>query len=241
MKWLSTFAIFLATAFAIQEFDVASVKPSVGSPRKGGSRNDPSLFAAHNATLYSLILRAYQIQDYQLSGGPAWAESDRYDVDARTPNAATEEQKRAMLRALLADRFHLAIHRQTKTFPVYVLTVAKGGPKFGPYFQTLKDGDPFPPDQKRLQLGGSLKDFTLSLRRNMKMFDPATGPVAPGTDIPPILDQTGLTGEYSILVSYDSHEDWAGILEHQLGLKLDLRKEPVEFVIVDHAEKPSAN
>jgi uncharacterized protein (TIGR03435 family) len=177
----------------------------------------------------------------QLSGGPAWIENDRFDVDARPEHPSTPEQVNLMLRSLLADRFQLTLHREILTQAVYVLTVAKGGPKFGPYFQRMKEGDPFPPDGGRIQVGGSLKNFAFLLRSNMRLYDPSTGPVARGSDVPPILDHTGLSGEYSILLSYDTHEDWQAILEHQLGLKLDLHKEPVEALIVNHVAKPSGN
>ncbi len=237
LVWLA--AIFAVVALSRQtpSFEVSSVKPSVsgGRGRKGGL-SDPTLFSLHNSTLKSMILRSYDIQDYQLSGGPAWIEEDRYDIDARPEHPATHEQMMPMLRSLLADRFQLAIHRETKTLAVYVLTVAKGGPKFGPNFQRLKDGDPLPPAQGLLQLGGDLKNVIFGLRQNMRLFDPSTY-----ADVPPILDQTGLDGEYSILVSYDTHDDWPALLEHQFGLKLEPRKEPIEILIVDHAAKPSGN
>jgi uncharacterized protein (TIGR03435 family) len=75
----------------------------------------------------------------------------------------------------------------------------------------------------------------------MRIFDPATGPVVPSAEIPPILDRTGIEGEYSILISYDAQEDWLALLERQLGLKLEARKEPVELLVIDHAAKPSEN
>ena len=94
----------------------------------------------------------------------------------------------------------------------------------------------FPEDRVRMQLGGPMKHFIFLLRANMRLRDPLRA-----ADFPPILDHTGLTGEYSILVSHDPREEWPEILEHQLGLKLELRKEPVEVLIVDHAARPSAN
>ena len=249
LVWLS--AIFAAVLFSQQSptFEVASVKlssdggggKSASRGSKGGGFRNPTLFSFHSATLKTLILRAYGLQDYQLSGGPGWIENDRYDIDARPERPETPEQMLLMLRSLLVDRFQLRIHRETKTQATYVLTIAKGGPKFGAYFQRLKAGAAFPPTEGRMQLGGDIKNFVFLLRANMRMFDPATGPVASGIDIPPILDHTGLTGAYSILVSYDTHEEWPAILEHQLGLKLNLRKELIEVLIVDHAIKPSEN
>jgi uncharacterized protein (TIGR03435 family) len=241
LVWIAAICAMVALCQQTPSFDVSSVKLSTGSGGRKGGMNDPALLSVHNTTLKSLILRSYDIQDYQLSGGPAWIENDRYDIDARPEHPATHEQMMLMLRSLLADRFQLATHRETKTLAVYVLTVAKGGPKFGPYFQRLKAGDPFPPAQGRLLLGGDLKNVIFGLRQNMRMFDPSTGPIVPYADVPPILDRTGLDGEYSILMSYDTHDDWPTQLEHQFGLKLEPRKEPTEILIVDHAAKPSGN
>ena len=242
--WLS--AVLAAAGLSGQQtptFEVASVKPSANQGGRKGTKGggSPALFSRHNSTLKSLILRAYDLQDYQLSGGPSWIDNDRYDIDARPEHPATQEQMLLMLRSLLADRFQLTTHRETRTLATYVITVAKGGPKFGPYFHPLKEGAPFPPDEGRMQLGGDLTHFAVLLRANMRMFDPSTGPIVPAADNPPVLDRTGLKGEYSILVSTDTHEEWPAILERQLGLKLELRKEPVDVVIVDHASKPSAN
>jgi uncharacterized protein (TIGR03435 family) len=144
LVWLAA-AILAMTAIGQQtpSFDVASVKHSTNNDgkRKGGGRsNDPSLFSAHNSTLKSLILRSYDLQEYQLSGCPAWMGNDRYDIDARPEQTSTPAQMMLMLRSLLADRFQLTTHRETKTLPVYVIALAKGGPKFGPYFQRMKDG-----------------------------------------------------------------------------------------------------
>ena len=131
LVWLS--ALFAVVGFSQQtpSFEVASVKPTAGrgggkGAKGGGSTADPMLFSRHETTLRSLILRAYDIEDYQLSGGPAWIDSDRYDIDARPEHPASQEQLMLMLRSLLADRFQLAIHRETKTIAVYALAVAKG-------------------------------------------------------------------------------------------------------------------
>jgi uncharacterized protein (TIGR03435 family) len=247
-------ALFAAIAAGQQtpSFEVASVKPTADSGSRGpkggtkaGTKNDvrnPALFSIHNATLKRLILHAYSLEDYQLSGGPGWIEDDHYDVDARPEHPSTPDQMKLMLRSLLADRFQLTCHRTTKTVATYILTVAKGGPKFGPYFKPLKDGDEYPSSVGgRIQLGGPLQHFIFLLRANMRTFDPATGPVVTAVDVPPILDRTSLTGSYSMLVSTDTHEDWPATLLHQFGLKLDLQKAPVDMLMIDRAVKPSPN
>jgi len=240
---LSALAAAVLIAQQLPSFEVASVKPSGARRSKSGKQGfqNPSRFAFRDVTLTTLILRAYGVQDYQLSGGPGWMETDRFDVEAKPAQASGEEQMLLMLRSLLATRFQLSIRREMRPKGVYLLTLAKGGPKLGPYFHRIGEGDQFPPDDGRLQLGGSMGNFIFLLQRNMQSYDPSTGPIYPPIDIPPILDRTGLTGEYSILVSRASHEGWPALLEHQLGLKLELRREPVEMLIVERAAKPTAN
>jgi len=241
---LSALAAAVLIAQQLPSFEVASVKPSGASRSKSGKQElqNPVRFAMRDVTLKTLILRAYGVQDYQLSGGPGWMETDRFDVEAKPAQAAGEEQMLLMLRSLLAERFQLSIRREMRPKGVYLLTLAKGGPKLGPYFHRIGEGDQFPPDDGRLQLGGPMSTFVFLLQRNMQSYDPSIrSPIVPPADIPPILDRTGLTGEYSILVSYASHEEWPALLEHQLGLKLELRKEPVEMLIVERAARPTAN
>ena len=243
--WLGGTSAALLFGWQTLSFEVASVKPHqerAGTPAaKRSGYTDPKLFSAHNTTLKGLILRAYDLQDYQVSGGPGWIETDRFDIDARSEQPATADEMKVMLRGLLAERFQLATHWENRNETSYVLSVANGGPKFGPYFHEIKQGEQFPPDEGRLQLGGPMKNFVFLLRRNMATFDPSSGPFVPAAEVPPILDQTGLTGEYSILVSLKSHETWPALLEHQLGLKLQLRKEEVRVLKVDRAARPSAN
>jgi uncharacterized protein (TIGR03435 family) len=234
----------LALIAQVHKFDVVSVKPSAGRGGRGagkGTANDPSLFAIHNQTVKGMILHAYNLQEYQLIGGPSWIDNDRFDVDAKPEQPTPQDQMLLMFRSVLADRFGLVTHRDIRTMSAYSLTVAKGGPKFGPYFQLLKDGDPFPPAEGRLLLGGTLREFGVGLRRNMQSFDPSTGPVPPGTEVPPVIDHTGIAGSYSMRLDIGTQEDWPALLEHQLGLRLELHKEPIEVLIVDHVAKPTEN
>src|ERR1017187_9580473 len=125
------------TAPAPAAFEVASVKPVEPSPdgrvirRLGG---DPGMVDYKNFTLKILLARAYGLKDYEITG-PDWLDTEGYDVLAKVPAGVPQDQIPAMLQALLADRFQIKFHKETKTLPVYVLAVAKGGPK-------LKDTDP---------------------------------------------------------------------------------------------------
>jgi len=125
-----------AGCFALrgQEFEAASIKPSapmgagmvgIGVQMLPGGRVSMS-----GVTAKFLIQQAYGVREFQIVGGPAWMGSDRYDITAKPEGAATPEQVKVMIQALLADRFKLQFHRETKELPTYALVVAKGGPRF---------------------------------------------------------------------------------------------------------------
>ncbi len=111
-------------------FEVASIKPSAAERGKVGIRIAPGgRFTASGLTAKMLIQQAYDIKDFQISGGPGWLSSERYDIVAKAESSANREQLKLMLQSLLAERFKLEVHRETKELPVYSLVVAKNGPK----------------------------------------------------------------------------------------------------------------
>ena len=130
MKTMLLFALS-AVLFAQVEkpaFEVATVKPH--DPNSGvvsGTSLTPVRYAGVGS-LRSLIQTAYEVQDYQVSGGPAWVNTDLYEVDGRAASPTARNQMMLMLKALLAERFKLAMHRDSKEVPIYALTVAKDGP-----------------------------------------------------------------------------------------------------------------
>jgi|HubBroStandDraft_1064217.scaffolds.fasta_scaffold384469_2 hypothetical protein len=134
-----------APAEASLTFDVASVKPQVSGGGRGGTfRVEPGRIHYPAATLKLLLMSAYDLKDFQIVG-PGWLGDERFTVDATMPPDTTGDQTRAMLRNLLADRFKVQVHRETKSLPTYSLAVAKSG---------LKIPDTPPPHAK--QLGNSL-------------------------------------------------------------------------------------
>src|SRR5215831_18034646 len=109
-------------------FEVASVKQNTGSDGRAFIQAVQGRLIMTNLPLRRLILNAYDLQDYQLSGDPPWANSEHYDIQAKADgNPSVREMEGPMLQALLEDRFKLAIHRETRQLPVYELTVARGG------------------------------------------------------------------------------------------------------------------
>jgi len=225
---------------AMPAFDVASIKPAAPAGgrggRGGGIHYDPDMFTARNVSLHSLIREAYQVWNYQLSGGPGWINSDAYDVIAKTDQPVSDDQRRLMLQALLTDRFKLTFHRETKELPIFALMVDKNDPKFHP----LKDGEQ--PTRSPL----SFKNL------------PSLAGMLSNVAGRPVLDRTGLSGNFDLAINMQkAAAEWeqehadapaapgesmiVAAAEEQLGLKLVPTKGPIEILVIDHAERPSEN
>ena len=239
--------VFLSAVIALMaqsapQFEVASIKaanPAALQPGRMGARvsTSPGMLSARGATLRDLIENAYGVDNYQITGGAEWIGAVRFDVQAK--GAGDREQLLAMLRTLLADRFRLAFHRETKQLTVYALVVAKGGPKFKKY----QASDEAP---KALNRFGRNIDMAW-LARYLTRF---------GADMP-VIDKTGLVGNYDIdldmrkimqAAGADSgapsigsvFQATANALE-ELGLRLSPTKAPMEVLVIDHAERPRGN
>jgi bla regulator protein blaR1 len=243
------------------KFEVASVKPADPNSRGMGLNRTPGNgLSATGVTLKALMEFAYNVQDFQISGGPGWFRTDRYDIaakperpegppDFRQATAAQQkrlwEQVRERTRALLAERFQLSVHRETGERPVYTLVLAKNGHKL----QESKEDDGINRNRGVITGKGA----------PMEMF----AKVLSGTLVRPVLDRTGLTGKYDFKLEWT--EDSGGMkekggeistdanppdlsgpsifsaIQDQLGLKLESGRGPVEILAIDRAEKPSAN
>jgi uncharacterized protein (TIGR03435 family) len=226
--------------------EVASVKPAKPGIRGYSIQPLPGRLHAANTSLKMLLGEAYSVYDFQISGGPKWVDDDRYDVEVKAQNDTrpTKAQLKAMLQKVLADRFSLEFHRDTKTLPVYALELAKGGPKFQPSKDA--EGDPY---------------FRLFQRRQITA---QRAPLAFLTETlsqllgRPVLDKTGLQGIFDFKLEWtpdatqvrssdepasddDNIPSLSGAVQEQLGLKLLSQKGPVEILVIDRAEKPSEN
>jgi uncharacterized protein (TIGR03435 family) len=199
-----------------------------------------------NVTLKSCIVYAYGVTDPQVSG-PDWLGSEAYDFVAKAPSGATEDQIPLMFRALLADRFKLALHRDTKELPVYAIAVAKNGPKI----KKVESEDHGTSSSR-----GHLTATAISMGRFANVL------ARPGFALGrPVVDQTSLDGLFSFTLDW-TPENTSAVpdrksneprnadeaptifvaLQEQLGLRLEARKAPVEILVIDHADKvPSEN
>jgi uncharacterized protein (TIGR03435 family) len=225
------------------KFDVCSIKPTPPAGSRPSTTSDPLTYSRHASALAPLIAWAYSLPEYQVSGGPSWVTSDRFDIEAKSAIPASVEQMREMLRNLLADRFKVAVHREAGAIRAYALTVDKGGPKLGPQIHATAAGEPYPAGKSGVLVSrGSLKQFASTITIYLKVQFPAAGQ-APLIEPEPlaVVDQTNLAGSYDITVDMNRTRDWFVVLEEQLGLKLQARKIPMEMLVIDKAEKPSEN
>lgn len=221
-----------ANAPAMQ-FEVATIKLSPPEHRGFQSFAQGDRYTAMTATLRDLVGFAYQVKDFQISGGPAWSGTVHYEVSAKMPPAATPAQVRSMLQSLLQERFHLGVHRATKNHSGYALVLDKNGPKFV--------------ERKTPGLGLGLGQGHLTgLGASMEMLADELSSQLES----PIIDKTGLKGVYNFKLTWTPDEltsDAAepsvfSALREQMGLKLlPVKDVPVEELVIDHLEGPSEN
>ncbi len=230
---LMSSAIFGQATVQTPAFEVASIRPSDPGDVGNQAFSSPGgRFTAINDTLKSLIRFAYGLQDYQVSGASGWMDSAAYDIKAKAEND-TVSDFRPLLQALLADRFQLKFHRETKELPIYALMVGKTGPRL----HAVNGAGPGV-GMRKGRFNGRGADM------------PTLASVLSGQLGRLVLDRTGVSGFYDFTLTFEPDDsrtaDTAGpslftALQEQLGLKLESQKGPVETLVIDHAEKPSAN
>lgn len=224
-------------------FEVATVKLRRGTPPTGMACNggpgtsDPVRLSCTNGPLAMLICMAYNVQYYQIVG-PGWISNDRYDLAAVIPPNATRDEFRLMLQNLLAQRFQLKLHHETKPLNAYSLITTKEGAKLN---ESPKESSVSP----GLNVGGTNGNIRVSAHaqttRNLAGFLSTLLGVGG-----PVSDDTGLTGKYDFTLEYAPNaalDSGAGgislftALQSQLGLRLNTKKAPTDILVIDHAEK----
>jgi uncharacterized protein (TIGR03435 family) len=265
MKPLAVVAFFLTLSFAVfgqtvaPEFEVASIRVSSTDAIRDTytptlNVNPGATLRIANMRLREIILLAYNIGQRQL-GGPSWlidepaqpTDIDRFDIVAKVPVDANKDQVPLMLQKLLADRFHLSMHKDSKTLSTYALNVAKSGLKMdaGP------EGDRRIPGCRRNMYGtnGITSAVCQSMTTTQLALQLQTLAPAYFRDSP-VVDRTGLTKAYDFtlewltLAQLDAGEQGPSMFEavSKLGLTLDRQKESVEILVVDRCEKlPTEN
>jgi len=247
---LLSFSAFAQTPKSSKSFEVATIK--LTDPNFGGIliQYPGGTLSLRGFTLKDIIGFAYDMDNRQIFNIPKALESERYDVvgKADKPLNPSSNEAKEMLQTLLADRFQLKFHRETREIPIYVLTVAKGGHKMKP----RTEGDGGAPTSLLFR-GANLPG------RNTSIAMLAGGLQKLVLDRP-IIDKTGLTGNFDFDLAWRpdgtqfggrggtlpaaSDSDRADIftaMQEQLGLKLDATRGPGEVIVIDKVEKPSEN
>jgi uncharacterized protein (TIGR03435 family) len=243
-------------ADARPEFEVATIKPSKPEERFSLLVNRSGIMNTTATSLSDLIKFAYDVHPRQISGGASWMESEKFDVTGKpdTSGIPNVNQLKLMVQKLLADRFALTFHREKKELSVYAITIAKGGPKI-----TKEESNPAglpgyggPPLRGFNVRNSTIAEFASIMQANFLEQ--------------PVVDQTGLgTTRYDFILKWtpdpsqrglggpgpepnaapapdaDAPPDLFTAFQQQLGLRLQTAKAPVDVLIIDHVEQPSAN
>ena len=253
--------LFLAAAAVGQSqpalpstFAVASIKPTAANDDSFAYRGLPGgELIATGVTLKLLIMEAYGVRAFQVSGGPGWSSTERWDIQAKPDGVQgrlSSAQHGVMVRALLEDRFQLKVHRETKEMPVYALVIGKNGVKLTANADPSTHGGRAAPGAWNLK-NVTAADLAAQLSRQLSRT---------------VIDRTGLSDRYDVKLEWTPERGEGGpealglppalntapppastgpsiftALQEQLGLKLESTKGPVEIVVIDRAEKPSAN
>jgi uncharacterized protein (TIGR03435 family) len=277
MRYTLAFAmllLLLSPMLAAQDtpaFEVVSIREvSELQPQPGGVFA-PDRFSRNYITLTQLMIYVYQVADFQILGGPEWARTKRYDVQAKAEGTPSVDQMRQMVRRMLEERFGLKMHRETRDMPRYALVMARADKRLGPKLKSSSidcpaiiaargpgfrppTGPPQPGDPPRCALmarigGGSMTILLegMPISRLTQTLQTNAGRV--------IVDKTGLTGTYD--VEFETEASVPGFeaapgkepvglslftaLPEQLGLKLESERGPVDVIVIDGAELPTPN
>lgn len=248
--------LLCSVVYAQPSFEVASIKPA--DPNSTGRwirMQTAHQFVAHNHALRTLLAAAYDLSPKAIAGGPAWVDSDYYEIVAKAPGEArpTLPEQMAMLRQLLADRFQLTFHREPREMSIYALSVARNGPKLK---VSTASADAAPEGPPPLIFVVSPAVIRLP-GRSATMAELASVLQRAALDHP-VVDRTGLAARYDFDLAFTPDEtlfggalgngtddsDQPGLFaafEQQLGLKLEATRGPIQALVIDRVERPSAN
>jgi uncharacterized protein (TIGR03435 family) len=236
-------------ALSKSAFDVVSVKPNHSAAywfTVNSLKDKVGRFSATNIRLKDLVTVAYEHDEASILGGPAWLESERYDVEAKVEGQPSRQELLLMLQSLLADRFRLKIHREVREVTQYSLVAERNGPKFGPQFARVENRHCEPEAAtangcRGLRFSpGSVTAEYVTLSELARALTAIAGNI--------VVDQTGLDGRYDFKLEWprskdvDSVGDSVGAaVRDQLGLRLEARKGPIEILVIDGVQKPAEN
>jgi uncharacterized protein (TIGR03435 family) len=242
-------------------FEVASIKVNRSGGESSRISRSPGRFEAINVTLRAFVRRAYMVQDFQLSEGPPWITTDRFDISAKTggDGEVPVETLQLMLQSLLAERFRLVMHKEVREIPVYALVASSSNGQLGPrLYRSTVDCEALektktPPPPVRPTPSGEARPVP-----NCRMRLTSNRLIQRGATVPElvtslsaivnrwVIDKTGLTGFFDVDLEWipDPNVDSRGpsiftAVQEQLGLKLEPARGPVEVFVMDHVDRPT--
>jgi uncharacterized protein (TIGR03435 family) len=225
-------------------FELTSVKPNNSGAGGGSNQNQPNgSFTGTNVTLRPFIARAFEVRVFQVTGGPRWIDVDRFDIVGRGAEGTPTAMRPALLRRLLADRFKLATHTETRDQPVYLLQLARADGRLGPQL-------------KRSPLaengGGSVSGEAGAITTSGTPMDSIAAALANYAVTRFVINRTGLEGRFDAQLRFapegfgpaaaNRTDDAPSIftaVQEQLGLKLEPAEGPVPFVVIDSIQPPT--
>ena len=241
-------------------FDVTSVKPNTSGEQGGSSRAQPGRYLGINVTLKRVMGLAYRpVQEFV--GGPAWINTERFDVEGRVEGTPTQDQMLEMLRSLLAERFSLVIHRETRQMPAYALTLARGDGRLGPELKSVApcaspSTAPDPQLQERGQERRRCGGFSVgngAMNGSGVTMTQLAAELPSATEGRYVVDRTGLSGAFDVRLMWNADalgpnasasNNAASIfaaIQEQLGLKLEAIQAPIEVIVIDRVDRPAAD
>ena len=229
---IASVGIVSTVGVAAQSFDVATVKPTpaeaAGVEQPSIVQFQPGAFRRTNSTLRTIVRTAFNVQDYQVTGGPDWADSLRFDIEARMTGPATRDETLRMLQALVADRFQLKTRRETKEGPIYRLVRAAGRPL---------------PPQSVDSSSASVRFGEYSGKRSMAQLAQYLGGIVGR----PVVDGTDLAGNFDMRLTFapdlrdTERTSIFAALPEQLGVRLEAARGAIETIAIESASLPSPN
>ena len=234
-------------------FEVASVKLNTSGDTNSSTSGRPGSFNATNVTVRQLVIFAHRLREFQLSGGPAWINSDRFDIAARPPENAVRPDNPALMRALLRERFRLVAHTETKEEQIHALVVARADGRLGPQLKpsTRNCAQPQPGTPSRCGVNTNTNATTGRMVGTGQSIEQLVNALGSFGLNRMVLDQTDLKGAFDFELRWtpdgaratdalanDAPSIFAA-LQEQLGLRLDSQRGPVGFLVIDSVERPT--
>ena len=233
-------------------FEVASIKRNVSANERPSLTITAGRMTIRNGSLRAIIRSAFSLQAFQIAGGPDWMDSDRWDVTAKAEVGTDNQFMGVMTQSLLADRFKLVAHKETRDLPIYALVFARPDHTFGPKLRAsstdcqkevsaiiARTGRPpsadAPPVCGLRSLSGHIELNGTRLSPNfVRTLSDITGRS--------VVDKTGLTGLFDADLTWSDADEGPSLytaIQDQLGLKLDAQRGPVEVLVIDSVEHPT--